>query len=94
MNVEFRGAGRRGFSIEETTRRRGEHEPPIMSRMTLIEFSETVLDKSLFDVPSGYRPAVPRLVGRFDMTKPDTVTNRISAYWEDVTTLVRDFFPF
>ena len=73
MNVEFRGAGRRGFPIEETTRRRGEHEPPITIRVTLIEFSEAVLDKSLFDVPTGYRPALTRLTGRFDMTKPDTV---------------------
>ena len=94
MNVEFRGAGRRGFPIEETTRRRGEHEPPITTRVRLIEFSEAVLDKSLFDVPAGYRPALQRLIGRFDMTKPDTVANRVTGYWEDVTTLARDFFRF
>jgi hypothetical protein len=94
MNVEFRGAGRRGFPIEQTTRRRGEHEPPITTRVKLIEFSEAVLDKSLFDVPAGYRPALPRLIGRFDMTKPDTVANRLAACWQDVTTLARDFFRF
>jgi hypothetical protein len=94
VNVEFRGAGHRGFPIEETTRRSGEHEPPITSRVKLIEFSEAVLDKSLFDVPTGYRPALPRLIGRFDMTKPDTVANRLAAYWQDVTTLARDFFRF
>jgi hypothetical protein len=94
MNVEFRGAGRRGFAIEETTRRRGEHEPPITTRVKLIEFSEAVLDKSLFDVPAGYRPALPRLNGRVDMTKPDTVANRLAAYWDDVTTVVRGFFRF
>jgi hypothetical protein len=94
ITVEFRGAGRRGFPIEETARRRGEHEPPITSRVTLIAFSEAVLDKSLFDVPAGYRPALPRLVGRFDMTKPDTVANRLAGYWEDVTALSRDFFRF
>ena len=93
-NVEFRGAGRRGFPIEETTRRRGEDEPPITTRVQLIEFSEAVLDKSLFDVPAGYRPALPLLIGRFDMTKPDTVANRLAAYWQDVTTLARDFFQF
>ena len=94
MNVEFRGTGRRGFPIEQTTRRRGEHEPPITTSVKLIEFSEAVLDKSLFDVPAGYRPALPRLIGRFDMTKPDTVANRLAAYWQDVTTLARDFFRF
>jgi hypothetical protein len=92
MNVEFRGAGRRGFPIEATTRRRGEHEPRITTTVKLIEFSEALLDKSLFDVPAGYRPALPRLIGRFDMTKPDTIANRLAAYWQDVTTLARDFF--
>ena len=94
MNVEFRGTGRRGFPIEATTRRRAEHEPPITTRLMVIEFSEAVLDKSLFDVPAGYRPALPHLIGRFDMTKPDTVPNRIAAYWQDVTTLAGDFFGF
>ena len=94
MNVEFRGAGRRGFAIEGTTRRRGEHEPPVTTRVKLIEFSDAVLDKSLFDVPAGYRRALPRLIGRFDMTKPDTVANRLAAYWQDVTTSARDFYRF
>jgi hypothetical protein len=94
MNVEFRGTGRRGFLIEGTTRHRGEQEPPITTRAELIEFSEAVLDSSLFDVPAGYRPALPRLIGRVDMTKPDTVANRLAAYWQDVTTLAHDFFRF
>jgi hypothetical protein len=94
MHVEFRGAGRRGFPIEATMRRRGEHEPPITSSVTLIEFSEAVLDQSLFDVPAGYRPALPRLIGRVDMTKPDTVANRLAASWQDVTTWARDLFRF
>jgi hypothetical protein len=92
MNVEFRGAGRRGFPIEETTRR--EHEPAFTTTVTLIEFSEVALDKSLFEVPAGYRPALPRLNGGFDMTQPDTVANRLAAYWQDVTTWARDFFRF
>jgi len=94
ITMEFHGAGRRGFPIEQTTRRRGEHEPPFTTRVTLIEFSEAILDKSLFDVPAGYRPAVPHLIGRFDMTKPDTVANRLAAYWDDATTAARGFFRF
>jgi len=94
INVEFRGAGRRGFPIEATTRRHGTHAPSITTRVKLIEFSEAVLDRSLFDAPAGYRPAVPRLIGRFDMAKPDTVANRVAAYWQDVMTLARDFFRF
>jgi hypothetical protein len=94
MHVEFRGAGRRGFPIEATTRRRGEHELPITTSVTLSEFSEAVLDQSLFEVPAGYRPALPRLIGRVDMTKPDTVANRLAASWQDVTTWARDLFRF
>jgi hypothetical protein len=93
-NVEFRGAGRRGFPINATTRRRGEREPAITTRVKLIEFSDAVLDRSLFDAPAGYRPALPRLIGRFDMTTPDTTVNRLAAYWQDVMTLARDFFRF
>jgi hypothetical protein len=51
-----------------------------------------VLDKSLFEVPAGYRRAVPRLIGGFDMTKPDTVVNRGAAYWRDLVTLAGDLF--
>jgi hypothetical protein len=94
ISVEFRGAGRPGFAIEKTTRSRGEHDPPITTTVKLIEFSETVLDQSLFDVPAGYRPGLPRLMGRFDMTKPDTVANRLAGYWQDVTAVTRDFFRF
>ena len=94
INVEFRGAGRRGFAIENTMRSRAEHEPPITATVKLIEWSETVLDQSLFDVPAGYRSALPRLTGHFDMTKPDTVANRLAGYWEDVTALSRDLFRF
>jgi hypothetical protein len=65
---------------DRDSRPSAEHEPPITTRMTLIEFSEAILDKSLFDVPAGYRPALPRLIGCFDMTKPDTVANRLAAY--------------
>jgi hypothetical protein len=92
--VEFRGDGRRGFPIEETTRRSGGHQPPITTTVKLIEFSEAVLDQSLFAVPAGYRPALPRLSGRSDMTTPDTLANRLAAYWQDVTILARDFFRF
>ena len=91
-HLEFRGVGRPGYLIEAMTRRRGEHEPPITTRVELVEFSEAILDKSLFDVPAGYRPALPRLFGRFDMTKPDTVANRLAAYWQDVRALAGDFF--
>jgi hypothetical protein len=94
VTTEFHGTGRRGFAIEETTRSRGERQTQITTSVKLIEFSNALLNKSLFDVPAGYRPAVPRLIGGFDMTKPDTIANRLEGYWQDVTTLARDFFRF
>ncbi|PYR29662.1 MAG: hypothetical protein DMF90_29370 [Acidobacteria bacterium] len=74
VHVARRGTARRGFPIEETSR--SEDGSPA-SRITLIEISDKPLDDALFTVPAGYRPALPRLHGGFDMTKPDTlVTGR------------------
>lgn len=94
VTVEFRGARRGGFPIEQTRRDEGTHGAPITTRVTLIEFSEAALDTSLFDVPAGYRPALPRIFGGFDLTKPDTLANRLTAFWDDASTLARDFFRF
>jgi hypothetical protein len=94
VNVEVRGSGRRGFTIEGTSRTHGRGQAAMMTTVTLIELSHAVLDKSLFDVPAGYRPALPRLIGGFDMTRPDTIANRVAVYWQDVTGLARDFLRF
>ena len=94
VNVEVRGSARRGFTIEGTSRTQGRGQAAMTATVKLIEFSHAVLDRSLFDVPAGYRPALPRLVGGFDMTRPDTIANRVAVYWEDVTRLARDFLRF
>lgn len=94
INVKFRGAGRRGLPIDATTRRRGEREPSSTTSVKLIECSEAVLDSSLFDVPAGYPPAVPRPIGPFDITKPDTIANGLAVYWQDVMTVARDLVRF
>ena len=43
------------------------------------------LDPALFDVPFGYRPALPRWYGDVDMTRPDTFVNRVHFFWESAT---------
>jgi hypothetical protein len=48
----------------------------------LIGFSDAPLDVALFTVPAGYRPALPGLFGGYDLTKPDTVMNRLQSYWD------------
>jgi hypothetical protein len=83
VQLEHRRTAQGGFPIEETSRTHDDRHPT--TRVTLIEFSEVPLDNSLFTVPSGYRAALPRLHGGFDMTKPDTLTNRLESYWEEVT---------
>jgi hypothetical protein len=94
VNVEFRGSRRRGFTIEGTSRVSSQGQAAMTTTVKLIEFSDAVLAKSVFEVPAGYRPALPRLIGGFDMTKPDTIANRVAAYWQDATSLARDFFRF
>ena len=54
----------------------------------------TPLDETLFTVPPGYRPALPRLHGGFDITKPDTLVNRLVSYWEEATAWTRLILRF
>jgi hypothetical protein len=83
VQLEHRRTAQRGFPIEETSRTHDDRHPT--TRVTLIEFSEVPLDSSLFTVPTGYRAALPRIHGGFDMAKPDTLMNRLVSYWEEVT---------
>ena len=83
----LRGNGRRGYAIEETTRQSDAppydtNAVPGVARTELVDVSTTPLDPSLFTVPPGYRQALPRWYGGFDMSKPDTMTNRLQSYWQ------------
>jgi hypothetical protein len=89
IHVEHRGTARRGYPIEETDRD-DHHNAAIATK--LIEFSEASLDDALFTVPSRYRAALPRLAGSHDMTRPDTVRNRLESYWEDVVSWTGSLF--
>jgi hypothetical protein len=88
VHVARRGTARRGFPIEETLR---SDDGSPASRVTLIEISEKRLDETLFTVPAGYRSALPRLHGGFDITKPDTLVNRLRIYWEEIQSWVPRF---
>jgi hypothetical protein len=82
-HYQSRGTARRGYAIEETIRstRTGRTD---IERVELIELSEQVLDQSLFDIPSNYEPALPLVGGGFNMTKPDTLANRLQGYWDEI----------
>jgi len=86
VRVEHRGTARRGLPIEETSH---SDDGSPESRVALIEISEAPLDAALFTVPAGYRAALPRLHGGFDLTKPDTLVNRLASYWEEAAAWIR-----
>ena len=77
------GTAHRGYPIEEITRSQNERGATT-SKVELIEFSDAPLDAALFAVPADYRPALPNLFGGYDLTKPDTVMNRLHSYWDGV----------
>jgi hypothetical protein len=79
-----KGAARRGYAIEETTRFTQTGRTNV-DRVELIELVESPLDVSLFDVPRDYRPALPLVRGGNDLTKPDTLSNRLQMYWDEIT---------
>jgi hypothetical protein len=78
LKFERRGNGRRGYAIEETQRystASGTH----VTRIDLVEVSEAPLDDALFEPPRDYQPALQTPFGP-DMSKPDTILNRLSWY--------------
>jgi len=90
-HYKTKGAARRGYAIEETTRFTQTGRTTV-DRVELIELSEHPLDSSLFDIPRDYRPALPRLRGGYDITKPDTLANRLQEYWDEITLVARTIF--
>lgn len=78
------GTARRGFPLIETDRSVNDQRT-FTGSTELIEISDRTLDPALFDVPADYRPALPTGDGNFDMTRPDTVTNRVRFFWESAT---------
>ena len=84
VHIKQLGTARRGYPIEEIVRSQSERGTTT-SKLELIEFSDAPLDAALFAVPADYRPALPTLFGGYDLTKPDTVMNRLQSYWDEVT---------
>jgi hypothetical protein len=83
INVVRTGTARRGYPIEQIDRVQGERD--VESTTRLVEISERPIDEALFRVPSGYRAALPLPQGGFDLSRPDTWSNRAHAYWQMVS---------
>jgi hypothetical protein len=91
VQIKRLGTASRGYAVEETSRRT-EAGRTTISKVELVEFSEGPLNASLFELPAGYSPALRTAHGGFDMTRPDTLGNRLPSYWAELTTSVHRWF--
>src|SRR5207244_746801 len=81
FQFEERGSTPTGYLVEYT--RRSEDSYGVFEeKQELIDWSEAPLDPSLFEIPRNYRPALRLPFGGVDITRPDTLPNRVQAYWE------------
>ena len=85
------GTAPAGFALEETTKRT-ENGLSTIGKVELLEFSEAPLNNALFDVPAGYSPALRTPHGGFDLTKPDTLANRVQVYWAELELWTKQWF--
>ncbi len=85
------GNAHAGFPLEETTTKT-EQGKSTVSKVELLEFSDSPLDDSLFQVPKGYSPALSTPHGGYDMTKPETLTNRVRVYWAELRDWTKQWF--
>lgn len=88
-----KGTARRGYAIEETTHYRRARWS-YSETVSLVEWSEEPLNPSLFETPANFRPALPIPGGGVDLTKPDSVANRLQTYWDVVTSVVSRVVPW
>ncbi len=89
-------AVRRGYALEETHRSGppGPTQNPIVDRIELVEMSEVPVDPAQFTVPDGYRPALANAYGVHDLTKPDTLMNRLESYGQAISDWANRYFNF
>jgi hypothetical protein len=82
VKVNERGKVPRGYPIEETFQVTGRYAT--VGRTELIEVSGAPLDPALFTFPADFRPALPHPYGGYDLSRPDTILNRVQAFREVV----------
>jgi hypothetical protein len=91
IHVRHLGTAHRGYPIEETDRSRSE-AGTFATRLELVECSEAPIDPVVFTVPTDYRRALPMLFGGHDLSKPDTLMNRLRVYSEELTSRISHLF--
>lgn len=91
-HVTVRGRAKAGVALIETDRATGP-EGKWEQTTELVEISTARLDAALFEVPPDYRAALPLSTGGFDLSRPDTVGNRLSLLWEGIRGLASRWWP-
>jgi hypothetical protein len=89
--VTVRGRAKPGVALIETDRMTGP-DGNWEQTTELVEISSAPLDAALFDVPAGYVAALP-YHGGFDLSRPDTVGNRIAVLWEGLRGFASRWWP-
>src|SRR5215469_5919985 len=79
LQIKWVGKAPRGYPIEEISVIT-ESGNKTTAKVELLEISEAPLNPSLFELPAGYRRALQTGNGGADLTKPDTVSNRVHYY--------------
>ena len=92
-HVTLRGRARPGIALIETDRSTGPDGSTWEQKTELVEISSAPLDAALFDVPAGYRAALPYWSGGFDLSRPDTVGNRLALLWEGLRAYAYRIWP-
>lgn len=90
---QTKGTARRGYAIEETIRHT-DARMTYTTTVTLVDWSDAPLDPLLFELPAHFRPALPMPGGGVDLTKPDSVANRLQTYWDVITAVVSRVVPW
>ena len=91
-HVTVRGRARPGVALIETDRMTGP-DGNWEQTTELVEISSAPLDAALFDAPAGYRAALPYWSGGFDLSRPDTIGNRLAVLWEGVRGFASRWWP-
>ena len=88
--VVQRGAPEVGYAIEKTET--SDSLPDYATRTTLVALSEDVLDDGVFEIPAGYRPALPLPGGGVDPARVDSVANRAIAHVQWIASWIMRLF--
>ena len=85
------GTAPAGFPLEETTTKT-EQGRSTVSKVELLEFSDSPLDDALFEVPKGYSPALSTPHGGYDLMRRETLANRVHVYWAELRDWTSQWF--